>query len=356
VLKGNSPSFLVVALRYIGDVLVTTPLALSIKKAIPGARVEYLVFDGTQAVLAKNPYVDRVHVLRRGSRSLELLHLFKKFDFSFGCNPGDRTAIAAALTGRRSLALSYHRRNEWWKHLVLDQCCPYDDNLHAVQLMLSLLDPLKIPKIPAVTMGFDSEDRNFAKTRLPEKRYVLLHPYSRGTYKYWPANHWGKLAGTILRQTACVPVFTVTGDPQDRQLLDAILSCAPAGCRTFTDPFSLSQLAAAIEGSVAYIGIDTVVTHIAAAVGARTFALFGPSYTRYWAPWPNGCTAASPFAANRGVQCLGGVTVIQKGWPCVPCNAEACLISERGRTECLEELHAEEVFGIICSCLNEGEL
>lgn len=331
--------------------LVTTPLALSIKKALPGARVEYLVFAGTEAVLAKNPYVDRVHVLPRGSGPLALLPLMRKFDFALGCNPSDRTAVAAALTGRKSIALSYGRPKEWWTRLALDRRCRYDDSVHAVSLMLSLLEPLGIPHVPEITMGFDQEDRDFARARLPETKYLMLHPYSRGSCKYWPAEHWGELAGMIVRHTDCVPVFTVTGDPQDREFLEAILSRAPAACRVLPELFTLSQLAAALEGSAGYVGIDTVVTHIAAAVGAQVFALLGPTLTRYWAPWPNGSCERSPFAANRGVQRAGRVTVIQKDWDCVPCNSERCARSTEQRIDCLEELEPAEVFQIVRATL-----
>lgn len=349
---GDSPSFLIIALRYIGDVLVTTPLALSIKQHIPGARVEYLVFDGTESVLAKNPYVDKVNIISRSSRNpLDALRLMRKFDFALATNYSDRTAIFAGLSGKKSLGFSLYPRKDWWKRLVLDYCCQYHDRNHAVQQILSIVEPLGIPKIPVVTMAFDQGDSAFVRSKMPHSRYVVLHPYSRGQYKYWSPEKWGKLAELIQRQTACVPVFTVTADPRDRELLDAILAHTPDGCLSFPEPFTLTQLAAAIQGSEMYVGIDTVVTHIAAAVGAPTVALFGPTLTRYWAPWPNGCTEESPFLPNHGVQRVGNVTVIQKNWPCVPCNKETCAISTRGRIECLEQLQAEEVLDVISTIL-----
>lgn len=353
---GESPSFLIIALRYIGDVLVTTPLALSIKQHIPGARVEYLVFDGTEPVLAKNPYVDKVNILSRSNRNpLDALRLLRKFDFALATNYSDRAVIFAGLAGKRSLGFSLYSKKEWWKRLVLDNCRQYHDRNHAVMQILSLVEPLGIPKIPVVTMAFDHDDSAFVQSKLPYSRYVVLHPYSRGRYKYWPPEKWGRLAELIRQQTPCVPVFTVTADPRDRELLDAILACRPDGCSSFPEPFTLSQLAAAIQGSEMYVGIDTVVTHIAASVGAPTVALFGPTLTRYWAPWPNGCTEESPFLPNRGVQHVGNVTVVQKSWPCVPCNKETCAISTRGRIECLEELQPDEVFAVIRSALSREE-
>ena len=49
------PRVLVVALRRLGDVLLTTPLIRSVKRAYPGAAIEALVFAGTEGILSGNP-------------------------------------------------------------------------------------------------------------------------------------------------------------------------------------------------------------------------------------------------------------------------------------------------------------
>jgi lipopolysaccharide heptosyltransferase III len=350
---GENPSFLIVSFRYIGDLLVTTPLAISIKRRYPGARVEYLVFEGTEAVLAKNPYVDKVNTIPRGSRNPRAaLRLFKKFDYALATNPSDRTTIWAALAGKKALGFTHFHRSEWWKPLVMSYPIRYDDNQHVVPQMLSLLEPLDIPRVPEITMNFDRDDEQQAREKLPYENYIVLHPYSRGLYKYWPAEKWGGLAGLILARTGCVPVFSVTGAEADQDYLESILALSPPGCRTFPEPLSLSQLAAALRRSVLYVGIDTMVTHLAAAVGTPTVTIFGPSFTRYWAPWPPGCSKTSPFAANRGVQRAGNVTVVQQDWDCVPCNKVFCRISTRDRFECLEAVEPEEVFAAMLPYLH----
>lgn len=353
---GDSPSFLIVCLRFIGDVLVTTPLAASIKTVIPGATVDYLVFEGTESILAKNPHVDNVITMSRGSRSPSLIaSLWKKYDVALSTNPSDRMTVFSILAGKKSYGLLYNSTKGWLKKRLLDGFCYYNDNISVVHNVLLLLDLLGIPKQPHVVMGYDAGDIAFAHDKLGESPYIILHPYSRGAYKYWNENKWGALADLINSRLGLRTFFTVTPDTADNAFLKRIVENAPSNNRieSFSQPFSLTQLAAAIKSSVAYIGIDTAVTHLAAAVGAPTIALYGSTYTKYWAPWPNGCSDSAPFAANKGIQRVGNVTVIQKEWPCVPCNRENCLISDRNRMECLEQLTPEEVFSELNNVLGK---
>jgi len=251
--------------------------------------------------------------------------------------------VFSAIAGKKSYGLLRKVPGEWWKEPLLDGSCRYDDRNHVVQVVLSLLDMLNIPKRPRVVVGFDAEDERIVREKLAGGPYVVLHPYSRAAFKFWDERKWAELAGMIRSRLKLRPVFTVAPDLADQALLRRIADAASTPIEKFADPFSLNQLAAAIKGSVAYVGIDTAVTHIAAATGSPVIALYGPTLTRYWAPWPNDCGEASPFAANKGIQRKGNVTVIQKDWGCVPCNKETCAITTRQKIECLEAITPDEV-------------
>lgn len=349
--SAKAPRYLIVCFRYIGDLLVTTPLLLSIKEASPDAVVDYLVFSGTEKVLVKNRLIGTVHTIAKGRPGIaRLASLFRKYDVAIAAYPSDRTVIAAALAGKVALGLTFGRRNEWWKHLLLDMHYVCYDRMHVVANMQALAHLMAIRPIPRLSMGFDDDDRLFAKSNLPKGRYILIHPYSMKSCKYWSAEKWAELAALLLDKTDCIPVFTETPAAADTEFLNSILANAPQGVFTFS--CTLPQFAAALETSAAYIGIDTAATHIAAACEVPTIALYGPSLTRYWAPWPNGCQEFSPFLENRGTQRRGHVTVIQKDWECVPCNRETCRISTRNCIECMEAITAEEVLSEVLRYVN----
>lgn len=346
-------SFLIVCFRFVGDVLVTTPLALSIKTAYPDAVVDYLVFQGTEKVLVKNPHVRNVITIQKNTTGLGvLLSLYKKYDVAIAAYPSDRTVVAAAITGKKAVGLTNGWRKEWWKSALLHHQDVSYDRIHVVANMLMPLRMLGIAPVSQVVMGYDEDDLAFARKKVPLQRYIILHPYSMKEYKYWPAEKWASLVGLIKKQTGCVPVFTRTPEAEGEAYLERIRRCTPQGIEAIDGICSLNQLAAIIKGAAAFIGIDTAITHLAAAMNCPTIALFGPTLTRYWAPWPNGCENQSVFAAEKGMQRHDYITVVQKGWECVPCNQETCAISRRGVIECLEEMSEDEVLAALKTALN----
>lgn len=361
--NGNSStterrSFLIVCFRFVGDVLVTTPLALSIKTAYPEAVVDYLVFQGTEKALAKNPHIRKIITVPRDTTATGfgiLFSLFRKYDIAIAAYSSDRTVVAATIAGKRAVGLTNGWKKEWWKNVLLHHHEVCYDRIHVVSNMLMPLRMLGIEPVPRVVMGYDNSDMAFAREKIPFERYIILHPYSMKDYKYWPAENWARLASLIQEQTDCVAVFTRTPEPDGDEYLEHIRKSAPQGAEVLDSACTLNQLAAIIKGSTAFVGIDTAITHVAAAMDIPTVAIFGPTLTRYWAPWPNGCTNQSAFAAGKGVQRHDYVTVVQKGWECVPCNQETCAISKRGVMECLEQLDEHEVLDALMMALEHDK-
>jgi heptosyltransferase III len=350
----NKPSFLVVCFRYLGDVVVTTPLALSLKTAYPDASIDYLVFEGTDKIIVKNPLISKIITVPRNKNNLgTLFSLFRKYDIAFAACPSDRTIIAASMAGRKSIGLAYKGHKELLRKIALNEVHYIDVNNHIVSAINGLSEKAGIPAIPSVTMGYDGSDSAHARKALPIGRSVLMHPYSLKRCKYWPAKQWGELAALILKHTDCKPVFTATPSREDNIFLDTIMDFAPEG--TMKYPCNLNQFAAALQICAAYVGVDTATTHISAAMQTPTVALYGPTPAIYWAPWPNSCKDPSPFRANKGIQKYGNVTIVQKGWECVPCNKESCAISKRDKIECLEQLAPEEVFKELMKSINTNQ-
>jgi len=104
-----------------------------------------------------------------------------------------------------------------------------------------------------------------------------------------------------------------------------------------------------IEGARIFVGPDTSVTHLAAATGTPTIALFGPSHPVAWGPWPLRWRGEgpSPWQLKAPLQRRGNVWLIQGEGDCVPCNQEGCDRHLESHSRCLDELSVERVIAVV---------
>ena len=132
-------------------------------------------------------------------------------------------------------------------------------------------------------------------------------------------------AGTRSRcglATRGLTVVTTGGaDPQERAYLDALW--AGASVERLDGMLDWRQLTALLRGAALYVGADTSVTHLAAAAGCPTVALFGPTDPRLWGPWPSDGLYEMWHAAGS-LQQRGNVWLVQHAHPCTPCQKEGC--------------------------------
>ncbi len=101
---------------------------------------------------------------------------------------------------------------------------------------------------------------------------VVIHPFSGGKHKNWPLRSYEQLAGQLKQA-----VEWIAGPEQD---LD--------GAVRFDN---LADLACWLSGARLYIGNDSGITHLAAALGVPTLALFGPTDPKVWGPRGDNVTA-----------------------------------------------------------------
>jgi heptosyltransferase-3 len=89
------------------------------------------------------------------------------------------------------------------------------------------------------------------------------------------------------------------------------------------------------------------VTHLAAATGIPTFALYGPTNPLKWAPWPYGYAEDKTPFAKKGIQQVGNVVLIQSADECVPCHQEGCEQHRQSSSDCLETLNSAVIIDAI---------
>ena len=344
---------LVVVTRRIGDVLLATPVLRSLRRAWPAAKVDVLVFDGTQGFISANPDVHRVITVAERPSVGEHLALaagiVRRYDLALSLVPGDRPTLYAYLAGRRRAGLLAPTRKERWKRRLLDAWVPFDnDSTHTVRMHLALLDAIGVPRVAEVRPSWSAADEAQANALLgplAQGRYALMHPYPKFRYKMWTLEGWAGVARALHARG--VPVVLTGGpDAAEREYVGAIAALAPEALDV-SGKLSLGAVAYAVSKASVFVGPDTAITHAAAALGVPTVALFGPSNPVKWGPWPAGHDADSNPWALVGSQSSGRVRLVQGAGACVPCRNEGCEKHIESESLCLTTMRPEIVMAAV---------
>jgi len=331
------PRILVVSLRRLGDVLLTTPLIRSLKRAWPDAAIDVLVFDGTAGILKGNPDLAQVIAMRPrlGLSAAGLLaRLWKRYDLAVSTQTGDRPTFFAIAAGRTHIGIdqgSGPAVTGALKRFFLHRSIAESDTVHRVEQMLRLADAIGIARVPDVVPPASARPDFDAGAN-----YAVIHAAPMYRYKEWTRDGWRALAAG-LRQRGLTVIAIGGPDEAECRYLDAVWQgVAPVHVARWPETVAL------LENARVYIGPDTSVTHLAAAAGCPTVALFGPMDPRVWGPWPKG-GMTTPWHASGTVQNRGNVWVVQNPLPCLPCTFEGCERRIDSYSACLDELAPDQV-------------
>src|SRR6185436_7379456 len=137
---------LVICMRRIGDVLLATPVAHSIRAAWPDARIHMLVFAGTDGVLRGNADIEEVIAVPEAMGAWATLglaaRLWREYDVAISMQTGDRPTFIAWAAGRRSIGFAEAGAQSAWKRGALDDAVPAGEaSEHTVAGNLRLLAP-----------------------------------------------------------------------------------------------------------------------------------------------------------------------------------------------------------------------
>jgi heptosyltransferase-3 len=346
-------SILVVCTRRIGDVLLATPAVRSLKTCWPETQIDMLVFDGTGGVLENNPDIRRViSVAQRATlkeRLADARKIWRRYDLACALQTSSRASFYCWVAGRKRIGVVAPTAKSWFKRLLLNRfAVESDDTLHIVQGALSLMPLLGImPRAEVVAPGIGNHPERLAQLDLhlsanAGKSFVAVHLYPRYAYKMWHTEGWIAVIDSLRARGYAI---VLTGGPAEVEVAYArdIAERVGGEIINLTGRLSLGETAEVIRRAKLFIGPDTSASHIAAAAGTPTIALFGPSNPVRWGPWPQGWNGGSSPWQLTGSGRQGNVYLLQGTGACVPCKLEGCEANIHSRSDCLLRLDANRV-------------
>jgi heptosyltransferase-3 len=353
-------TILVICTRRIGDVVLVTPVMRSLKTRWPDAEIHVLVFEGTEGALENNPDVARVIVAkRRGTRKerlIEAVSLWRKYDFAYSVTQSDRASFYCWISGRYRLGIVASGKKNLAKRILFHRCFIAPPTGHVVSVALTGLGLLRIEPVhqvvpPAmIAHGPRAAALDDLLKPLGQRPFVVLQVDAMYRYKAWHASGWIELLDW-LRARGYGVVLSAGAQTTQNADITAIQRSAGSEAVDLIGRVSLAELAAVIGRAALYVGVDTGVSHIAAATSTPIVVLFGPSNPIAWGPRPVSWSQHESPWRLCGSRRIGNVFLLQGAGACVPCLQEGCERHRQSSSECLSSLSARTVVAAAATML-----
>jgi heptosyltransferase-2 len=258
----------------IGDFILTLPAIRLLRHSFPEAHVEILGYQHIIALARMSGYADATRSIeygplatfftRDGELDSELAAYFSSFQqiLSYLFDPDEIFARNLRRAGVRNLIVGPAKLNDQ-EHAARQLARPLE------RLALYLDDPA-----PVITPN----ERAVRNAKL-----WAIHPGSGSETKCWPAERWLALARALLEERIAGELLVVGGEADD-QALRQMEQLLPNDRVRFAPHQPLPVLARLLQNCGHFIGHDSGISHLAAAVGTPSLLLFGPTDPAIWAP------------------------------------------------------------------------
>lgn len=326
---------LIIKLSSIGDCIHTLPAVAALREGLKKkgvkARIDWLVEEAASSVLRHSRLVDNVIVVKRGwgrhfkenlrtARALAATRYDLVLDFQGLLKSGVWVFLSK---GKKRVGFSNARE---MSHIFLnDRLPPYDPEKHAVDRYMDLARHAGA----AGEVSFQVDTGRAASSAAKklknagvsaEDPFFVIIPRARWATKLWSDDKFVELAKRVREMTGLKAVLV--GGPDDRDALESMRENIGKGAVNLAGQTDLPELAEVLRRALFAVTVDSGPMHLAAAVGTRVAAVFGPT-----APWRTG-----PYGS--------GHIIVRKGLECSPCFSRKCK-----DPKCMNSITVEDVLG-----------
>ena len=282
---------LLLQLKRIGDLILTTPAIAALRERFPEAEVTIVVSSECADLLPAISGVDRILMARRNLSDLAafLAVAGRKFDYCIDFTRNDRSAFLAFLSGARKRIVSYRVRDQSKSRarLYTDFVNVRMRDLHTIDYNLSLLEPLGIRDVSSslhlqLPQSAHEKADGLRRNWNVSKPFIVLHPGSARQEKLWEAARWTQLIERFNRDNDFDLILTSGASKHEQTHIAAIKN--ETKIIDLSGKTDLLTLAALIGEARLLVTVDSAPMHLAAATHTPQVILFGPTNPFHWRP------------------------------------------------------------------------
>lgn len=331
---------LVVRLRSIGDTVLVTPSLIALRRFLPVAEIDILLENWVAPVLDGHDSVNRVisipnEPVARLKVARQLRH--RKYDLVFNLHGGTTSTFFTRATGARYLIGYSHYQYSFLYNRLYSSASDFwhTETTHSAEQHLALLGFAGVPVAdkPKSRLVVTDESARALSEKFKHANpsgldafgsFAMLHPAAAFATKQWETASFARTA-EYLAERGIKTVAVAAG--HEREILKKLVSESVVPIITFDD-LTLPEITALASKAALFVGNDSGVAHMAAAVGTPSVVVFGSSNRNHWRPWTD--------APNE---------IVFEALPCQPCPGYVC--AEFGEPKCILSVRPEPVFGAI---------
>ncbi len=294
-------NLLIVRTDRIGDVVLSLPLAETVKRHYSKCRITFLVRNYTQDIVENHPFIDNIIILKEENGKIPIfsnVEIVKNYDFdsSIIVYPTFQTSLIAFLSGIRNRVGTGYR---WYSFLFNNKIYEHRKyaEKHELEYNINLLNAFGIDeKIDPDTVNFHLNVNEKSNEKIESllnkngiskgKPIIIIHPGSGGSAVDYPLNKFKELVEKLLQKNNFQ--ILITGSKTEEGICKELE--IDGKIKNFAGILNLSELIALINKTDIFIANSTGPLHIAAALDKYTIGFY-PNLlacsAKRWGPYTN---------------------------------------------------------------------
>ena len=317
---------LVVRLRSIGDTVLSTPSLIALRRFLPDAQIDILLEDWVAPLLEGFEEIDNVLTVEKSNQS-RLKTAWKirqnKYDVVFNLHGGTTATFFVRASGaKHRVGFANYQYSFLYNHLVNSSAEFWEqEKTHSAEQQLALLGGVGVPVADRPKSKLAIIKSSIRSSKLP---FALIHPVAAFPTKQWSTKNFAETAEFLVQKGLQI---VAVGTRKERETLDQLKQISPVPIQCY-DSLSLPQITNLASRAKLFVGNDSGIAHIAAAVKIPSVVIFGSSNRVHWSPWTD-----APHE------------IVFEEFACQPCAGYVC--EEFSEPRCILSVKTESVIEAI---------